>query len=390
MPRWEDLPLPDGSYSDDSKAFTDQDIVNYLVSPAEGTGTRSKSKFRPVPGLELVGTYGTGPHRFGRDVEGRCFIGSGNKLFEIKPNFASDEIGTIPGTGLLSATHNQISGGNQLVIGTGDNTYVYNTVTDALTATGVGLSFVDFLNQLVIGIETQRRFFRWSALADATKYNDTDNGSAESSPDRIAGGIASNGEYLVFGERTIEPWSHQPTETTTFQRETGLIQERGCLNGSTLARLDNTVFFVDNQSIPCRLVNGYNPQPIAPKAIVDELRQRDPRKMFAFTWEDAGYAVYYLTCKDGHTWGFDVTAGKWHRRESFGLNRWRLNTLFKWNGEWYGGDYSNGNLYRLKWHHVYEGEKIISRRIRSGVMHDMENRVKFDALKVVVDTGRKN
>lgn len=388
MPRWDDLPLPDGSYSDDSKAFTDQDVVNYLPTLADQSGTRSRVKYRPTPGLDPFTNVGGGPHRGGRDVEGRAFVVSGSTLYEVKKSGTTINIGTIPGTGLVSMTHNQINGGNEVVIGTGDNSYVFNTVTEELTANGVGLSSVDFLNQLVIGVEPQRRRFRWSGLADATSYNDTDNESAESSPDRIAGGITSNGEYLVFGERTIEPWAHQPTASTAFQRQTGLIQERGCLSGNTLARLDNTVFFVDNQFIPCRLVNGYSPQPIAPKAIVDELRQRDPRKMFAYTWEDAGYAVYYLTCKDGRTWGFDVTSGKWHRRESFGLNRWRLNTLFKWDGEWYGGDYSNGTLYKLRWHHPYENDKIISRRIRTGVMHDMGNRVEFHGLKVLMETGR--
>src|SRR3546814_13930951 len=82
-----------------------------------------------------------------------------------------------------------------------------------------------------------------------------------------------------------------------------------------------------------------------------------------------------------------VTCQKWHRRESFGLDRWRLNTLFKWNGSWWGGDYSSGKLYLLEWGLVYEHDTIFPRSIRSGVMHNEGNRVFIHALRVFANTG---
>lgn len=254
----------------------------------------------------------------------------------------------------------------------------------SLTATGVGLQSVDFINQLIVGVEPQRRFFRYSGLADALTYNDLDVEAAESSPDRIVGLVVSQGELLVFGERTIEVWPNSPTDSTAFVRST--VIERGCRNANTICRLDNSVFFVDNNGIPCRM-QGYSPVPIAPKAIIDEIASGDPTKLFAFTFEDNGYVVYYLTAQDGQTWGYDVTSQKWHRRESFGLDRWRINTMVKWNGDWYAGDYSNGNLYRVTWGSVYEGAETPPRRIRTGVMHNNGNRVFVHGVRLDVATG---
>lgn len=386
MGNWRDFPLPDGSYSDDTRPWTQQDVCNYLPTFAEGEGTRSRLKLATAPGLRLHAVVGTGPHRGARDVEGKRFVVSGNKLYQLASTGVATELGTIPGTRRVSMTHNQVAGGNQLVIATGDNSYVWDTVEETLTATGTPLLFVDFINQLIVGVDVARRFWRYSGLADATAWNSLDNESAESSPDRLVGLIVSQGEVLLFGERTIEVWSNSPTDTTAFQRST--VIEKGCANGNTIQRLDNTVFFVGNDLIPYRL-NGYTPMPIASKAITGQLSQGDPSKLFAFTWEDRGYVVYYLTAQDGHTWGHDVTSGRWHRRESFGLDRWRLNTLFKWNGSWWGGDYSSGKLYQLEWGLVYEHDTIFPRSVRSGVMHNEGNRVFIHALRLLADTGAK-
>lgn len=384
MGDWRDFPLPDGSYSDETRPWTSQDVCNYLPTFAEAQGTRSRVKYVTAPGLRSFAGVGDGPHRGSRDVEGKLFVVSGSTLYQVATDGTETSRGTIPGTSRVSMTHNQIAGGNELVIATGSNSYVWDTVAETLTATGVPLLFVDFINQMIVGMDVGRRFWRYSGLADAKTWNALDNESAESSPDRLVGLIVSQGEVLLFGERTIEVWSNSPTDNTSFQRST--VIEKGCANGNTVCRLDNTVYFVGNDLIPYRL-QGYTPVPIASKAISAQLALGNPAKLFANTWEDRGYVCYYLTAQDGRTWGYDVTCQKWHRRESFGLDRWRINTLVKWNGAWYAGDYSSGILYRLEWGYVYEGADIFQRMIRSGVMHGDGNPALIHALKVLVNTG---
>lgn len=385
MGDWRDFPLPDGSYSDETRPFSQQDVVNYLPTIAERNGTRSPVVHKTAPGLKTFARIGDGPHRGAHNCEGRRFIVSGRKLYQVDKNGVATDRGTIPGTGRVTMAHNQIANGNQVLIGTIDNSYLWDTVKNTLTATGVALQSVDFLNQRFLGVDQQRRFWRHSALADGASWSDLDVYSSESSPDRIVALKVLDGQVYVFNERTIEVFVDQPTETQVFQRT--VVIQRGCISGDTIVRIAGTLFFVGDDYIPYRL-DGYKPVPIGTKPIVADLSKTEPRKLFGFGWEDRGYLVYYVTAQNGHTWGYDVTNGRWHRRESYGLDRWRINTMVKFEQDWYAGDYSNGLMYKLEWGYVYEGCEIMPRKLRTGVLHNQGNRVRIHGFRLFAETGK--
>lgn len=385
MASWRDFPLPDGSYADETRPWSQQDVVNYLPTIAERNGTRSPVLHKTAPGMKLFAHVGKGPHRGAHNCEGRRFIVSGRKLYQVDKDGVATDRGTIPGTGRVTMAHNQIANGNQVLIGTVDNSYLWDTTTSTLAATGVALQSVDFLNQRFLGVDQQRRFWRHSALADGTSWNDLDVYSSESSPDRIVGLKVLDGQVYVFNERTIEVFVDQPTETQVYQRT--VVIQRGCISGDSIVRIAGTLFFVGDDYIPYRL-DGYVPVPIGTKPITSDLSGTDPRKLFGFGWEDRGYLVYYITAQNGRTWGYDVTSGKWHRRESYGLDRWRINTLVKFEQDWYAGDYSNGAMYRIEWGNVYEGCEIMPRRLRTGVLHNAMNRLRIHGLSLSVATGQ--
>lgn len=384
MAQWRDFPLPDGSYSDETRPFSQQDVVNYLPTLAERNGTRSPVVHKTAPGMKIFARIGDGPHRGAHNCEGRRFIVSGRKLYQVSKLGVSTELGTIPGTGRVTMAHNQIANGNQVLIGTVDNSYLWDTTTSTLAATGVALQSVDFLNQRFLGVDQQRRFWRHSALADGASWSDLDVYSSESSPDRIVGLKVLDGQVYVFNERTIEVFVDQPTETQVYQRS--VVIQRGCISGDTIVRIAGTLFFVGDDYIPYRL-DGYTPVPIGTKPIVADLSKTEPRKLFGFGWEDRGYLVYYVTAQNGHTWGYDVTNGRWHRRESYGLDRWRINTMVKFEQDWYAGDYSSGLMYRLDWGYVYEGCEIMPRKLRTGVLHNQGNRVRIHGFRLFAETG---
>ena len=391
MGKWQPFQIVGGAYTDDALPWTAQDTVNYLPVRAERAGGRSADKLEQVPGMVTFANVGAGPHRGGRDVEGKMFVVSGTKLYQVSTAGVATELGTIPGVGLVSMTHNQITGGNELVIGNGDSGYVYNTKTSVFSQIGdegfPGFVTADFINQYIVGVEPQRRFWFHSDLAAATDYSTLDQYEAEAAPDRLVGGISSHSEYVAFGERTIEFFRNDPTSSSAFQRIDGVTAERGCANANTIRRLDNSVFFLADNGTVCKLENGYTPVPVSTRALEAEIAKRDWAKAFAFVWEDRGHAVYYLTFQDGRTFGWDVAQGEWSRRESYGFTRWRLNTLFKWNGDWYGGDYNSGKLFRLDWDYALDGCDPIERRRITGVTHNHQNRMFISGLEVVVDTG---
>jgi hypothetical protein len=108
---------------------------------------------------------------------------------------------------------------------------------------------------------------------------------------------------------------------------------------------------------------------------------------FAFTFEDQGHKVFYITCPDGKTFGYDVASGEWHRRKSEGLDRWRINALVKASGKWIAGDYANGKLYVLDWATQDEDGAILERRRTTGILNDAQNNVIVNGVDLVIDTG---
>lgn len=399
MAKWQPAPIIGGAYSDDAKAWTCQDTVNYIPVMAERPGGRSAVMLRGAPGMTLFTEVTTGgcevpissrPIRGVRNVEGLLLVVSGISLFRVHPDGSFDVIGTIPGVGRVSMSHNQIAGGNQVAIANGQSGYVYNTVTGVLeqiTDEGFpgSISF-DFIDGYITGIDPARRFAFHSQLAAADDYNTLDRYEAEGSPDKLVGQIVDHREWWLFNERTIEPFVNTGAATNTFQRASNTMIEVGCASGASIAQMDSSVFWVGDDGIVYR-ANGYTPTRISTHAIEQALARCNLAQSFALTYDNNGHKIYYLTCPDGQTWGYDAASGEWHRRQSAGLSRWRINTLTKWNGAWIAGDYANGKLYKLGWNVQHEDGAVLERRRVTGVLHDNQNRVTVNGVALVFDTG---
>lgn len=394
--RWEPVPIIGGAYSDDTKPFSVQDTVNWIPEVAERPNGRSNGLLRDAPGFEdfaelVAGSEApTGPVRGLHNVEGALFAVAGNGLYRVNTDATVDFINEIPGAGRVSMAHNQITGGNVLVIANGMAAYTYNTATETfakITDDGFpGARVVDFVDSYIAFTEPAGRFWAHSELAQATEYNTLDRYEAESAPDKIVGLIVSHREVIVGGERTTEIFRNTGAATGTFQRADGTEMERGWASPWAVARLDNTIYFLGNDGIVYRL-EGYQPIRVSTTPIEQELSRRNLANAFAFTFESRGHKIFYLTCPDGYTFGYDVATGEWHRRQSYGLKRWRLNHLVYWDGEWIGSDYREGKLYRLDWSLSDEAGAPLERRRVTGVLHDNQNRLTVCGLELVVETG---
>lgn len=388
---WEPAPVVGGAYTDDTRPWSVQDTVNWIPVKIERPGGRSDSQLRCAPGASVFCIPGpVQPVRGLHDVEGKLFAVVGTGLFQITPTGVAIPRGTIPGVRRVSMTHNQITGGNELVIANGLSGYVYNTKTETLvqiTDDGFpGFKVCDYVDSYIVGVEPQGRFWFTSDLAAATSYNTLDRTEAESQPDRIVGLIVSHREVFVLGERTGEFFRNTGAATGTFQRADGTEMEVGCASADSIAKLDNSVFWLGNDGSVYRL-NGYQPVRISTRPLEQAISRCNMTDAFAFTYEDRGHKIYYLTFPDGMTWGFDVSTGEWARRQSFGFDFWRMNCMVRWNKQWIAGDFVNGKLYRLDWDQPWENGEVIERRRISGVLHGNQNRITLDAVELVFATG---
>lgn len=392
MSRWSPFDFVGGAYSDDTRPFSVQDTVNYMVVPAEKAGTRAPAVLRCCPGLSDLVDTGTGAAIRGiHNAEGVLLVVAGTTLFRIDTKLNVHPVGTVPGVGRVSMAHNQITGGNQVAIANGQSGYVFNTKDNSfvqITDDGFpGAITFAYADSYILGIEPGRRFGFTSDLANALSYNTLDQYEAESSPDALVGQGVIFREWWMFGERTVEIWANTGAETGTWQRTPGTGMEVGAASPWCISNLDNSIFWLGSDGVVYR-ANGYSPQRISTFPIEQAISRCTLNTAFSFTYEDRGHKVFYLTLLDGHTWGYDVASQEWHRRESFDLSRWRLSDLVKWNGKWVGGDYVNGKLYELDWDVQTESADPLVRRRVTGVTQDAQNALIVQGLALVIDTGQ--
>ncbi len=391
-PRWQTINIADGAYADDTRPFSFQDTVNYLPVQGEQAGTLSPAMLRQVPGMVKFCDTEAGPGRGLRNVEGALFAVAGQHLYRINTGATSTPLGVVPGVSRTRMTHNQVTNGNQLAIPNGSSGYVYDTSTGVFQQitddSFPGAVTFDFIDQFVTYVAPNRQQAGFSDLANALSYSGLDTVQASASPDKLVGQITSHEQWWLMGERTIQPFSDVGTATGTFTADQGMTIERGCASPWCMAILDNTVFWLGENGVVYR-ANGYTPQRISNYPIEQAIARCNIALSFAFIWEDRGHAVFYLTFPDGYTWGYDVSSGKWHRRQSYGLKRWMLSDLTFWNGAWYGLHFSNGGIYRLDWSANTEDGAVLERRRTTGILFDAKNRVRVNALELIFDTGQK-
>lgn len=381
-----------GFYTSDSLPWSCQDTVNWLPVMAEVAGTRTVSMFATPPGLKPYQQIGTGPIRGMHDCEGLRLIVSGRYLFRISNTGVGVPLGIIPGVGRVQMTHNQFKTGYQVLVenGQGGGGYVYNTVDDTfakITDEGYpGSISSDYLDSYLLGVEPLGRFWFHSNLADATDYNTLDRYEAEAAPDKIVGLAVSQFEVVVFGQRTIEFFFNTGGERGTFQNRRQSIT-RGCASRHTIQKLDNTLFWLSDDGVVYRM-EGYAARPVSTRALEKAISDYNWAEAIAFTWEDRGHKVYYLTFPDGQTFGYDVVSGLWHRRESFGINRWRLSHTQKWGRDWYGGDFQNGRIWQIDWDYFLEGDQPIISERTTGVTADNQSSLLLPNAELILDTGQ--
>ena len=383
---WKSRPLPDGSYADAVRPYTSQDLINYIPEFAENQQSRGAVKLVDAPGLQEFASMGTGFR--GAVVVAGIFYGvSGTTLYKCTTTGAVTALGTIPGSTRCSLSFNQIAGGNQILIVNGQSGYIFDNVALTLTkitsANFPGGIIGVFIGQYFVTIDPSRRDFRNSSLTDGLTWNGLETYEDETSPDLLMSLAVNHNELVVFSEATVGIFKNVGTTNALFQN-TGNSIPYGCGATHGVVVIDSSTMFVGSDRSIYQ-IQGYTATRISTHAIEQSLAGQDISKCWAFTHEEFGHKIAYF-CFPSITWGYDCATQKWHRRRSYGSDAWRLATLNFWNGRWFGGD-AKGRLYRVDWDYMFEACEEHVREWSTGVAHDSGNRMRWDAIRIEVDTG---
>lgn len=378
--------------------LTAERLVN-LYAEAAPEGSRSTMVVHGTPGLTRFATIDSRRTRglYRTAADGRLYTVIRNTLYYVNEDGVATGLGTIAGSGRVGMADN----GRQLCIVAGQVGYTY-TVTEGLkqiTDDGFpGAISVTYMDSYFIFNNPdadQRGQFFISDLRDGQVYDASEFATAESHPDNLLLVFADHSELLLFGSETMEIWFNAGNADFPFARAQGSIIEKGLGATWTVAKLDNTVVWLDNEGIVRRL-DGSTPVRISTHAEEYDISRGDWANATAWSYVQEGHEFYVLTVpaaspsQKAGTYVFDAATQLWHDRKSYRRDYHRAGFYAFAYGKHIVADIDRGDLYEMSLDvYTEDGGHMISEMQFPQVQND-GNRFIVDMLQLDMEVGSFN
>lgn len=386
------------SYEAFSLPFDAQRTINMFPVVNESGQGKEVAALYSVPGKQLFATVGGGPIRgLFASANGRVFAVSDTEVFEI----SSDGSATIRGSLITSDTDCTFDETPlELAICDGTNLYILeyssNTFTRVTDADFPGAATVTQLDGYFIVNKPGTGEFYLSDLLDGTSWTALFFATAESSPDALVRPFSVFGQLFLLGEQTAEVWYNSGGLDFPFARLEGGKMEKGCAAAGSVAKIDNTVFWLgrdkDGHGIVYR-ATGFTPVRISTHAIEQRIRESGSlTDIKGFTYQADGHTFYALTGGNLETTlVYDAATQLWHERaylEDDGTYSTDLisSCVFAFNKHLVG-DRSSGSIYELSMD-VYDdaGNELKRSRTFSHIFNE-GNRFRINSLRIDFEYG---
>jgi len=387
-------PLASQSAQVRSPAILADRLVNMYaeVSPSSvGGSPRGMLGLYGTPGLSLFATSGAnGPTRAVFTMGGYAYMVVGSAVYRVSTGgTATVCTGTVSGSGPVFGAEN----GTQLVIVIPPLAWVASgtSVAQITDPDFPGASSVTYMDGYMVFTEPDSGRFFISDINDATQYDALDFASAEGAPDPLVRAFNDHRELWLFGVESTEIWANTGAADFPFQRVDGAFIERGCAAANSVAKADNTVYWLGDDRI-VYMANGYVPQRVSTYGIENEIRQFSTiSDAIGWSYAQAGHTYYVIKFPTANrTFVYDVSTTLWHERQSGPLidNAWRINSGVEFAGKIVCADNQSGNLYWLDLDTYTEaGDAIRSVMQTPPVFGDMNERITIPAFEIVIEAG---
>ena len=345
-------PILGSSYVARSVNAADSRMVNLFPEVVPEAG-KEPAFLNRAPGMRLLMTLGAGPIRGLWKMGDYGYAISANTLYKIDTSWNATAIGTIAGQGEVSMADN----GTQLFIAAGTPSYIYDSTTDVLAAITdpdfPGAGTVGFLDGYFVFSEPNSDRIWVTALYEGSDIDALAFASAEGAPDGVVGLIVDHREVWVFGTNSTEVWYNAGTPTFPLERIQGAFNEIGCIAPNSIAKMDNSVFWLGQDARGRGIVYraaGYIGQRISTHAVEWQIQNyADMSDAVAYTYQQEGHMFYVLNFPSANTtWVYDAATQAWHERASLVdgvFARHRANNQMNFNNEIVVGDFQNGKVY---------------------------------------------
>ncbi len=351
-------PILGAAYVARSINAADNRLVN-MYPESTPDGGKTAAYFQRVPGISgIFPLGGTGSVRGMWVVKGVLYAVVGTRFISltgigtsiVTPTTISS---SISGTGPVSMVDNGI----QIFIAANPDGYIYNINTTAFAKIGdpdfPGAVTVGYINGYFVFNEPNSQRVWVTELFDGTSVDPLSFASAEASPDNVVSLIVDHKEIWIFGNNSTEVWYDAGQPDYPLAPIQGAFLETGCAAPYSVAKMDNSVFWLGadprGQGIVYR-ANGYTGVRVSTHAVEFAIQgYGDLTDAVGYTYQQDGHTFYVLNFTDADTtWVFDAATGAWHERAGFrngDFKRHRGNNHARFNGEPIVGDYQNGKLY---------------------------------------------
>lgn len=395
-----DFALVGAAYTARAKAFDAQRCVNMYPEVSGSGSSLSVAMLLGTPGLATWVTCGAGPIRaLFRYNPQTLIVVSGGEVYRVNNTGVATLLTGAIATGTTPVSI--ASNGTLMMLTTGSaNAYfidpALNTVVPVADPDFIAGGNVGFLDGYFVWNVPGTGQFQYTQLY-GTSIDGLDFATAEGSPDNIVASIVNYRELWLFGENSTEVWYNQGDSDNVFARIQGAYMEVGCAAADSVAKMDNTVFWLGaddrGQGVVYR-ATGYTPQRCSTHAIEYAIAQyATVSDAIGYTYQQEGHSFYVLTFPTGNaTWVFDAATNLWHERayrtDDGLLNRHRSNCQATFNGQTIVGDWENGKVYTMALD-TFSDDGAVIPRIRAApyVTNDDNYYMTFDWLHLDMETG---
>ena len=371
------------SYVARSVNAADNRMVN-MFPEAVLEGGKEAGFLNRAPGLNFLQSVGTGPIRglWAHQTNGDDFyVVSGTEVYKLTGlNATPVKLGNVSGTGPVSIADN----GATIFFACNGPSYTYYEPTgafDQITDPNfVGATTVAYINLLFVFNEPNSQRI-WSVVSqDAITgnyiyplvFDPLTVSTADGSPDGVVAINVSHRQMWVFGTDTTEVWYDAGLTGFPLSPIQGAFNEIGCVAPFSVAKLDNTLFWLGTDPRGQGIVykaNGYAGLRISTHAIEYAIAQYgNISDAVAYTYQQEGHPFYVLTFPSANaTWVYDVATQAWHERAGFkngNFTRHRSNCQCNFGGNTIVGDFENGNIYKFDLN-VYADNGLPQKWLRS-------------------------
>ncbi len=305
------------------------------------------------------------------------------------------------------------SNGNQLFIVSGAKGYLDNGITVVPVVDAVQGGYLDgyFIAQQPNGLSPQSgKQFKISALLDGSMWDPLDFASAEGSPDNISGIITDHEELVIFKFHSIEIWIDNGAANFPFTRIQGAYIEQGCFAPYSIAKLDNSIFWLGGDDRGAGVVwrlAGYTPIRVSNHAMESQIQSYSTLDdAISFTFQENGHSFLVISFPTAKaTWVYDVSTQMWSEwlywnlgTAQYEAHRGRFHCYAFGGGtpstinpyfppQHFVGDYQNGNIYVQSLNEYSDAGNPIRRLRSSPAIQDELKWMKYGKFVLDCQTG---